>query len=110
MKEFVLDDGTAVMVPDAPKKRGNILIEAYETINGDRQDQYGHPEDNFQTIADLWTVWCRGKLHEDLTAHDVAVMMSLMKFARIKTGTGTHDSYVDAAGYLGLANSIGEKQ
>lgn len=107
MKEFVLEDET-IVVPDKPKKRGNVLIEAYETINGNRQDQYGNPEDNFQTIANLWSDYLGGssKLAADLTAKDVAIMMALLKIARLSTGTAVRDSFVDAAGYIGLAHSM----
>ncbi len=80
-------------------ERGHILRDALTLINGTRQDQYGNPENNFQRIADLWTAYT-GRA---FSAHDVAVMMALMKCARIKTGTGTEDSYTDACGYLALA-------
>lgn len=81
------------------RERGRILKDAQVLINGTRQDQYGNPEDNFQTIADLWAAYTG----RPFSAHDVAVMMALMKCARIRTGTGTEDSYTDACGYLALA-------
>lgn len=40
------------------------------------------------------------------TAKDVAVMMALMKIARIKTGTGTADCFVDLAGYAACGGEI----
>lgn len=70
------------------RELGRILKDAQVLINGTRQDQYGNPEDNFKTIADLWTAYT-GRL---FSAHDVAVMMALMKCARIRTGSGTEDS------------------
>lgn len=82
--------------------RGEILSEAKAVINGVRQDAYGNPENNFETIAELWTIYTG----HAVTAHDVAIMMVLLKIARIKTGVGTKDSYVDAAGYIALANDM----
>lgn len=83
-------------------ERGRILRDALTLINGTRQDQYGNPENNFQVIADLWGAY----MGRPFSAHDVAMMMTLMKCARIKTGTGTEDSYTDACGYLALASDM----
>ena len=88
------------------RKRGNVLLKAHEVINGQRQDQYGNPEDSFSTIADLWSVWLGYKI----SAHDVAMMMALLKIAREKHGAGSEDNPVDACGYLALAaDMIGSK-
>ena len=81
------------------RKRGNVLLKAHEVINGQRQDQYGNPEDSFATIADLWSVWTG----VDITGHDVAMMMALLKIAREMHGAGKEDDYVDGCGYLALA-------
>jgi len=83
--------------------RGKILDEAKTVINGERQDMYGEPEDNFAKIAEFWTTY-KGV---DFTAHDVAMMMSLLKVARIATGAGKRDSYVDLCGYAALAADMG---
>lgn len=83
-------------------QRGSVLLEALQVINGERQDQYGNPENNFERIAGFWSAYT-GTV---LTGHDVAMMMALMKIARICTGTGTQDSYIDCAGYIGLACDI----
>ena len=37
-------------------------------------------------------------------------MMALLKIARIKTGGGTGDSYVDLAGYAACAYEIAENE
>ena len=81
------------------RKRGNVLLKAHEVINGQRQDVYGNPEDSFATIADLWSVW----VGREISAHDVAMMMALLKIAREKHGAGSEDNGVDACGYLALA-------
>ena len=80
-------------------RRGKILGEAEKIINGERMESYGKPEHNFALISDLWSLYI-GKM---LSPHDVAMMMCLLKVARIKTGTGSMDSYRDLCGYAALA-------
>jgi len=91
----------------------DVLMDALRVINGDRQDAYGNPEDSFQIIADLWSSYVRGLMtHLDdddefwFGKKDVALMMSLLKVARILGGGGNHDSYVDGIGYLALAERM----
>jgi len=86
------------------RKRGNVLLKAHEVINGQRQDAYGNPEDSFQTIARLWSVW----LDKEITSRDVAMLMALLKVARARYGAGHRDSYVDGCGYLALAADMAE--
>ena len=83
-------------------KRQETLEAAIKCVCGERQDQYGTPEDNFGTIANLWTAY----LGYPVSAVDVAMMMSLLKIARIKTGTATEDSFVDLAGYAACGAEI----
>lgn len=83
-------------------KRAEILHKAEECVCGKREQDYGSPENNFQLIADLWSSYKR----VDFTPVDVAMMMALLKIARIKTGNGTEDSFVDLAGYAACAGEI----
>lgn len=83
-----------------------FLDEARKCITGDRQDQYGHAERNFEVISDLWNVYLGDRMKGNLSPADVGVMMALMKIARIASGTQQTDSYVDAIGYLALAGEI----
>lgn len=99
MDDSMIPCSSTTYARKAAPERGRILRDALTLINGTRQDQYGNPEDNFQTIADLWAAYTG----RPFSAHDVAVMMALMKCARIRTGSGTEDSYTDACGYLALA-------
>lgn len=82
--------------------RKEILDKAAECVCGHREQDYGRLEDNFQIIADLWTAYkdC------GFTSEDVAMMMALLKIARIKTGHGTADCYVDLAGYAACGGEI----
>lgn len=77
-------------------QRGRALCEeALRTINGERQDQYGNPEDTFALIASLWGAY----LGVDVKAENVADMMQLLKIAREKGGKGKRDNLVDNIGY-----------
>ena len=84
------------------KERGSVLLRALDVINGERQQQYGNPEDSFEAIAALWGWWLCDKMRDEITAQDVAMMMCLMKIGREKNGAGKTDNIVDACGYLGL--------
>lgn len=92
------------------KKRGRVLLRALDVINGERQQQYGNPEDSFEAIAALWGWWLCDKMRDEITAQDVAMMMCLMKIAREKNGAGKTDNIVDACGYLGLYEDMREPQ
>lgn len=82
--------------------RADILHEAERCVCGQREQDYGSPEDNFRIIADLWTAYkC-----VNISPTDVAMMMALLKIARIKSGTGTKDSFVDLAGYAACGAEI----
>lgn len=85
--------------------RSDILHKAEQCVCGRREQDYGSPEDNFQIIADLWTAY-KGVL---FNSEDVAMMMALLKIARIKSGTATEDSFVDLAGYAACGGEIAGK-
>ena len=83
-------------------KRGEALLKAHDIINGEREKQYGKPEDSFAAIATKWTFY----LKKNITRYDVAYMMALMKMARIEQGQYKEDSFVDCMGYLAIANDM----
>lgn len=85
--------------------REDVLNDAKECVCKNREDDYGSPEDNFQTIANLWTAY----LDYSISAKDVAVMMALLKIARIKTGTFKADSWIDLAGYAACGGEIASR-
>lgn len=87
---------------DTPTTRAEILDAAKKIVTGDREKQYGSPEDNFSVIARLWSTYAG----REFTPVDVAMMMTLLKVARIKTGHYKADSYIDACGYLACAAEI----
>lgn len=87
-------------------KREEVLDTAKKMVCGHREADYGSPEDNFKKIAALWSAY-NGV---EYTAVDVAMMMALLKIARIQTGTATDDSFVDLAGYAACGGEIGKKE
>lgn len=80
-------------------KRSEILETSRKCVCGEREQDYGKPEDNFKRVAALWSAYTG----HSFTAVDVAMMMALLKIARIKTGTGTADGFIDLAGYAACA-------
>jgi len=89
--------------------RGQVLLDAHQIINGERQNVYGSPEDSFALIASYWNVYLAPhmKAFGALTATDVALMMTLFKIAR-EANQHKRDNIVDAAGYLGIYGSMQE--
>lgn len=90
---------------DAKRKltRADILHAAEKCVCGQRETDYGTPEDNFKAIAELWEAYlnkaCTRGVNVCVEAKDVAAMMALLKIARIAAGGGKADSWIDLAGY-----------
>lgn len=82
--------------------RADCLQTAEKCVCGQREQDYGSPEDNFAKIARFWSAY-NGVEFSPL---DVAMMMALLKVARISTGTATEDSFVDLAGYAACGAEI----
>ena len=75
--------------------RKECLDAAAGCVLQDRNASYGGPEDSFGVIANFWSVYLGRKVYP----HDVAMMMALLKIARIKGNHGYADGYIDLAGY-----------
>ena len=84
-------------------KRKEILETAASYVTVDRETQYGTPEDNFKTIANLWNAYIGVEV---VDSHDVPIMMCLLKIARIASGQIKDDNYIDLAGYAACAGEI----
>ena len=85
--------------------RGDVLDTAKQYVTKDRAADHGDMEDNFQRIADYWSV----HLDQLIDAHDVAVMMTLLKVARIKSNPYHMDNFIDGAGYLACGGELVSK-
>lgn len=99
-------DTPTIAETDAKRKltRADILHAAEKCVCGQRETDYGTPEDNFETIAELWETYLRRACVDEaggvyIDANDVAMMMALLKIARIAAGGGKADSWIDLAGY-----------
>ncbi len=85
---------------------GDCLDEAKACITGERQDQYGNPEDSFELIGNYWATYLQEKLANEaiqITALDVAHMMILFKVARCQGQAPKRDNYTDICGYSSIA-------
>ena len=90
-----------------PKKttptRDEILEKARQCISGDRDHQYGSPEESFNRIADYWSTF----LNKEISARDVAIMMILFKVAR-EEHSSKLDNWVDICGYAACGGELNE--
>lgn len=99
--------------PAAGMTRPEILAAAKACVCGDREQDYGSPENNFETIAVLWSTYIRALRPEskdwafnELGAKDVAAMLALLKIARIASGRAKADNWIDLAGYAACGGEI----
>ncbi len=98
-------------------KRAEILEQARVCVTGERERDYGSPENNFETIGLLWGIYLNAAHPEELkmfpvngiTPKDVAAMMALLKIARIATGNNP-DSFIDLAGYAACGGEIATQE
>lgn len=106
--DYVLEkDGQEIQKVESfkPTTRKGILAAAEHCVCGEREQDYGTPEQNFASIADLWTTYLAYLSHE-VTPRDVAAMMILLKVARIASGHGKMDNWVDIAGYAACGGEL----
>lgn len=94
-------DAQSKLQAEAPVTRSDILQEAITITEGARQQAYDGPEENFTRIARHWIVFFKNRFDIDvaLTPADVALIMDLMKTARLEFNPKHRDSWVDKAGY-----------
>ncbi len=85
--------------------RAEILEAAAKAVTQDRAATHGSVERNFELIAKLWSIW----LEAEISPTDVAVMMMMLKQARIKSTPGHHDHWSDVAGYAACGGEIATK-
>ena len=67
----------------------------------ERANQYDAPELNLKRIADSWTNF----LKREISPYEVAVMMAMLKMARLSQGYH-QDTLEDAAAYIALAELL----
>ena len=90
------------LVKDVTIKR-SVCAEADVLINGERQESYGHPAENFTRTAQMWSAI----LGFDVSAADVGLCMVALKLAR-EANAPSRDNLVDIAGYAGALEKLEE--
>lgn len=92
------------------ERRKAILDEASSLVNGDRNETYGDPYDDYMKVSKMWNAYLEGlmkrrginvspALTDLIEPHDAIAMMVLLKTARIANAPGHRDNWVDLAGY-----------
>lgn len=91
--------------------RKEILAAANNAVHAEDMDHdYGKPEDNFATIANLWNTYLEAVCDDPdlsvyLSSRDVAAMMILLKVARVATSEKA-DHWIDIAGYAACGGEV----
>lgn len=83
-------------------KRAQLLDTAKELVTRDRNATHGEPEDTFGLIAAYWSA----HLDREITSADVAIMMNLMKCARLKANPSNPDNWLDSIGYMACGSEL----
>lgn len=89
----------------------SAVAKGQELVEGERQESYGHPLDNFTRIASFWTTFLDKKLApgQSVTVEDVGYLMALLKMAR-EVNKPNPDNPVDVAGYMHCLTLIEEER
>ena len=88
------------------EKTKEYLEKASTLVAGDRENDYGDKVHNHNNIARLWAAY----LDTEIKAHDVAILMTLLKVARTKLGAVSEDTYIDMSAYSAIAGEIKFKE
>ena len=87
--------------------RAKVLDIAKGYVTEDRAADHGDMEDNFIRIAALWNAHLG--LIDFIKPHDVPVLMTLLKIARIGSNPKHMDNWVDACGYMACGGEVVSK-
>lgn len=87
-------------------KRNEVLLQASKCVSGEREEDYGSPEQNFKVIAMLWSVYLQRTPRSYISEVDVAAMLALLKIARIASGNAKSDNWIDLAGYAACGGEL----
>lgn len=106
-------------------KAADMLTATAVLVGGQRAQDYGDKTQNHERIADLWNMWLKERqgiwekslnsfiqpmdgegLPPFVSSYDVAMMMLLVKVARLMNSPGHQDSHIDIAGYASILEEI----
>jgi hypothetical protein len=79
--------------------RTSVLLEAQGLVHGGRNDDYGHPLDDWSRTAGMVSAMLAHKLREPLTAEDALMFMVCVKLSR-EVNRPKRDNRTDGAGYF----------
>ena len=89
-----------------PTPGTEILQHAYQIVNQDRQNTYGHPKDDYTKVTNIFETLTNKKL----TLTEALLFMVSVKLARLKTnldqGHLHYDTLLDTIGYLTCINMV----
>ena len=94
-------------------RRQQMLAEAADLVDGDRNIQYGDPIGDFRATAVMWNAYLdrvTASGRTQLVPHDVAAMMALLKVSRIGWSSEKADHWVDLAGYAACGLDCVERE
>ena len=83
----------------------DILKKASSYVGDSREKEYGNKLKNHDNIAKLWSAY----KEIEFTARDVAVMMALLKIARIHSNPTAPPPPPDACGYMACGGEVVSK-
>lgn len=88
-----------------------IIEEAQRLVYGNRQDDYGHPLDDFSRTAEFWTTALSKKLAPGakIEAEEIGLLMILLKVSR-QINRPKRDNMTDTAGYAGTVQMVIEER
>ena len=84
----------------------SACLEAFDLVNGERQQAYGEPSVCLRKIGRVWGAILGG---EDIEAGTVAMMMVGLKVIR-EMASHKRDNLIDIAGYAEIADRAGARR
>ncbi len=87
------------------RKKDSVLSEANGLVHGDRNDDYGHPLDDFSRTAKMWGAI----LGVEVKPEHVGLCMIAVKLSR-QCNRPKRDNMVDAAGYAETVDWVMEEK